>query len=267
MAVNDVEAIQSLVRRYYNKLVKDHFQDIAGEDDSSLSLGAPRAAIKRLCLHKDNDPLVLTILRLLIYWVEARGLFNEIIYGIPSTDFEIKYNYYPQVKFHFLESRYESSNNNRRPIRAEVSIRWRNEDYSTAKITQLANKVYADFATPKLKFKKGRECYTYYDDQKGYRFTIYGDSEADAKKVIGAAIGIQDEETPDWENNFRSHKSNVNYAVQETVRIMGETKKKPKKRPIGNVEFTYAELFIPGNTRPIILVDVTGYKPSALKYG
>ena len=46
---------------------------------------------------------------------------------------------------------------------------------------------------------------------------------------------------------------------------MGETIKKPKKRPIATVKFAYAELFIPGTTKPIILVDRTGTKAGAIK--
>jgi hypothetical protein len=91
---------------------------------------------------------VLTVGRLLIWWVEARGLFDEYIYGIPSTDFEITHTYYPQVKLHFREDKYEASTNSRRPARSEVSFRWREDDYSTANINSLATKVVADFANP-----------------------------------------------------------------------------------------------------------------------
>lgn len=267
MPANDVELVQSFIRRYINKEVKNHFKDINGNDDNSLSLDAPRQAIKLVCLHKDKDPIMLTILRLLIYWVEARGLFNDVIYGIPSTEYEIKYNYYPQVKLHFLENRYESSTNNRRPIRSEVSFRWREADYSSTNINALATKVHADFAKPVFNFDKGRECWTYWDDEKGYRFTVYVKSKIEAKKIIGQTIGIQDEGLPDWDKNLREHKNEINYDVRETVRVMGETKKKPRKRPVGTVRYQYAELFIPGTTKPIILSDVSGYRPQALRYG
>ena len=267
MARNDVELVQSFIRRYINEEVREHFRDVANNNSDSLSLDAPRSAVKAVCLHKDKDPLMLTILRLLIYWVEARGLFNDIIYGIPSTEFEIKYNYYPQVKLHFKENRYESSTNNRRPIRSEVSFRWRENDYSSTNVRNLANKIHADFAKPVFNFDKGRECWTYWDDEKGYRFTVYVQSEAEAKKIIGQTIGIQDTELPDWDKNLREHKNGINYDVRETVRIMGETKKKPKKRPVGKVNYQHAELFIPGTTKPIILSDASGYKPQAINYG
>lgn len=266
MASNDIELFQSFCRRYFNRAISEHFRDVTGDDDDSLSRALPRSLIKRVCLHKDNDPIILTVGRLLIWWVEARGLLEEFIYGIPSTDFEITYTYYPQVKLHFREDKYEAAVNNRRPARSEVSFRWREDDYTTANINTLTNKIVADFVNPVFFFQRGRGCWTYWDDQKGYRFTVYAQSETEAKKVIEQVIKVQDETEPDWDNKLREHKDGVNYTLPETVRVMGETKRKPKKRPVATVKFAYAELFIPGLTKPIILVDRTGTKANALRY-
>ncbi len=267
MTSPDVEFFQSFCRKYINKGVRNHFQDVSGDDDGSLSLNVPRQVIKRICLHKDTDPIMLTVGRLLVWWVEAKGLFNDVIYGMPSTDFDISHTYYPQVKMHFREDRYDSSNNNRRPVRSEVSFRWREDDFSTANIQQLANKINADFGVPIFYFGRGRELWTYRDKKLGYYFQVRVQSETQAKKIIAQAINIQDEGTPDWTKNLRQSKDDVDYNIQETVRVMGETKRKPKKRPVATVKFTHAELFIPGTTKPIILVDKTGYYPRALIYG
>lgn len=266
MASNDVEIVQSFIRKYINKAIKEHFKDVSGDDEFSLSKAAPRSAIKLVCLHKDTDPITLTAIRLLIWWVEARGLLDEFIYGIPSTDFEISNTYYPQVKLHFREDKIEAFNSERRPARGEVSFRWREEDYSRANILALTNKIIADFATPPFYYQRGRELWSYADKQKGYYFQMTVQSEAEAKKVIRQAIGIQDSEEPDWEKYLRRHEDKKNYTIQETVRVMGELVKKPKKRPVAKVEFRYAELFIPGTTKPIVLVDRSGSKIGALKY-
>jgi hypothetical protein len=266
VASNDIELFQSFCIRYINRAVKEHFRDVEGDDDDSLSRAVPRQLIKRICLHKDKDPITLTIGRLLIWWVEAKGLFDEYIYGIPSTDFEIKYTYYPQVQLHFREDRYDAADNDRIPIRSAISFRWREEDYSQANITSLKNKIKSDFVNPPFSFDRGRECWTYWDDQKGYRFTVYVQSETEAKKIIEQVIGIQDTGTPDWDNKLREHKDNVNYTTPGTVRVMGETRRKPRKRLVGTVKFAYAELFIPGVTKPIVLIDRTGNKNGALEY-
>lgn len=266
MARQDVEFFQSFVRRYVNRAIREHFRDIDDISEDSLSVDAPRQATKLLLLHKDTDPMMLTVGRLLFWWFETKGLLDDYIYGIPSTDFEISNTYYPQVKLHFREDKYIASNNNRRPARGEVSFRWREEDYTTTNITALVNKIYQDFCVPVFYYQKGRILYTYTDKKLGYQFQVLADTEADAKKIISQAIGIQDTETPDWETNFRKHEDNKNYTTAEYVRVMGENIQKPKRRPIARVEFQYAELFIPGTTKPIVLVDRTGKKHSALKY-
>ncbi len=265
MPANDIETFQSFCRKYVNKLVKEHFSDISNDDPGTLSLEIPRQAIKRVCLHQDTDPIMLTIGRLLLWWVEAKGLFDDIIYGIPSTDFEITHTYYPQVKLHFREDKYEAATNNRRPARSEVSFRWRETDYSTTNVNSLANKILNDFARPVFYYRKGRQIWTYWDDKLGYRFTVAANDETNARKIIEQVHRIQDDVEPDWETHLREHKDNKNYGIQETIRVMGETKKKPKKRPIATVHFAYAELFIPGLTQPIILVDRTGTKARAIK--
>ncbi len=266
MPTNDIETFQSFCRKYVNKLVKEHFSDIASNDPGTLSLEIPRQAIKRVCLHEDTDPMMLTIGRLLLWWVEAKGLFEDVIYGIPSTDFEITNTYYPQVKLHFREDKYIAANNDRRPARSEVSFRWRENDYSTTNVNSLINQLVDKFARPIMSYKKGRTQYTYVDKSKGYYFQMNTDTEADAKKIIEAAIRIQDDNEPDWENNFREHKDNKNYTTRETIRVMGETLVKPKKRPIANVKFAFVELFIPGKTKPLVILDATGSKVGALRY-
>lgn len=265
MATNDIELFQNFCRRYVNRLVREHFSDIDNDDASTLSLDVPRQAIKRICLHDDNDPIILTIGRLLIWWVEARGLFDEFIYGIPSTDFEITHTYYPQVKLHFREDKYDAATNNRRPARSEVSFRWRENDYSTTNINSLANKILNDFARPVFYYRRGRELWSYADKQLGYYFQITANDEANAKKIIEQVHRVQDDVEPNWTKYLRDHRDKKDYNAIETVRVMGETKRKPKKRPIATVYFAYAELFIPGTTQPIILVDRTGTKRGALK--
>jgi hypothetical protein len=181
-------------------------------------------------------------------------------------DKEIKHTYFPQVQLHFREERYDAADNNRIPIRSVITFRWVSDNYSTGEVTALKNKIKADFVNPPFSFGRGRECWTYWDDRKGYRFTVYVQNEVEAKKIISQVIGIQDTGTPDWENKLRQHKDNVDYATPGMVRVMDKTQRKPRKRPIGTVKFAYAELFVPGVTKPIVLIDRTGSKVGALEY-
>lgn len=265
MPNQDVELFQSFCRRYINRDVNEHYRDVDGTDEASLNLDVGRQTIKRICLHKDEDPMTLTLGRLLIWYIEARGLFDDIIYGIPSTDFDIKYTYYPQVKLHFRENRLDAARNNRRPARAEVSFRWRSEEFSTSAINPLINEIASRFATPPFTFRKGRSVFTYHDDRLGYRFQINANDENQARRIIEQTIRLQDNIEPDWENNLRESVDNKNFTTQQTVRVLGDNIQSPKRRPIADVNFAYAELFIPGTTRPLTLVDVTGRRPRALR--
>lgn len=260
MAVNDVEAIQSLVRRYYNKLVKDHFQDIDGEDDSSLSLTAPRAAIKRLCLHKDNDPLVLTILRLLIYWVEARGLFNEIIYGIPADDLHETVVFKPQIAIHWRESIEDARTNNAYPARARYTVRYKGDVATKADIDRIRVKINNIFNRPSThRFTKGKDKYSYRDKIKGYSFIITANSKADAVDVINKLLEIQDDNP--LEERFLTKSVREEIPTNPgTVRVDGELHKLPKIRRIARVKFTHAELKVHGMTRDILLTNNLGVR-------
>ena len=266
MSRQDVEHFQSFCRRWINKAVRKHFKDVDDNDEASLRTDSPRGVIRTVCLHKDTDPMTLTLGRLLIWWVEAKGLIDEYIYGIPSTDFEISNTYYPQVKLHFREDKYQAADSSRKPVRGEVSFRWLETDYSTLKINALINRIYNNFCVPVFFYNRGREHYTYVDKSKGYYFQMTVKTEDDAKKVITQVIDTQDSGTPDWTNCLRKHDDNKSYTTTEYVKVMGENKKKPKKRPIAKVEFVYAELFIPGTTKPIVLIDRTGKKHNALRH-
>ena len=261
---NDVELLQQFCGKYINKVVKKHFKDIQGEADTALNKDSPRPLIKRICLHKDTDPLTLTVARMLIWWVEARGLFDEYIFGMPGEEFEVKHTYYPQLKLHFSEDKLLAARANRRPARSEVSIRWRAENYSTGAMTSLANKIASQFTKPLYSYEKGRKCFTYWDNRKGYRFQILASTEISAKKIIADMIQLQDSEAPNWDEHLRETTTKINYNLQETVSVLGEIVKKPKKRPEATVKFAWAEFFIPGTTKPLVLVDATGRKGLAL---
>lgn len=89
----DVKFFQSFCRKYVNRIVRLHFSDLGTVEETNLSLDSPRQATKKLLLHQADDPLMLTIGRLLFWWLETKDLLDEYIYGIPSTDFEIKHTY------------------------------------------------------------------------------------------------------------------------------------------------------------------------------
>ena len=130
----------------------------------------------------------------------------------------------------------------------------------------MVNRIATNFANPVFFYNRGKELWSYADKSKGYYFQLTVQSEDEAKKVIEKVIDVQNSGVPDWEQYLRYHKDKRDYTTAGTVAVMGETIRKPRKRPSAKVEFAYAELFIPGTTKPIVLVDRTGKKHNALRY-
>jgi hypothetical protein len=258
VASNDIDLFQSFCMRYINRAVREHFKDVEGDDDGSLSRAVPRQLIKRICLHKDKDPIVLTIGRLLIWWVEARGLFDDVFYGIPSKTFHETVIFKPQIKLFWRESTQDAKDNNRYPIRAEYTVRYKGDVNSRSDIQLLKTKIERIFngSTPHV-FYKGREKYSYRDKDKGYEFIITARDESEAKSVINALLEIQSD-NPLNENLLTRSTSDRNWNAIETVRVAGDTYTKPKQRPVGKVKFTHAELAVHGMPRDITLVSNLG---------
>lgn len=254
MSRQDIENFQSFVRKYVNKAVKEHFKDITGNDDASLSLDVPRQAIKRVCLHKDTDPIVLTVGRMLIWWVEAKGLFNDVIYGIPADDFHESVVYKPQIKLFWRETTEDAKSNNRYPTRAVYSVRYKGDYSSKNDLNLLRVKLARIFNSPTThNFWKGREKFSYRDKEKGYEFIVTARDETEAKTVINALLEIQSDNPLNDALLTRSIKDK-NWNATETIRVAGETFRKPKERPIGRVYFTHAEFHVHGMARPKTLI-------------
>ena len=194
MANQDVELIQSFVRKYINRAIREHFSDISGNDDASLSLDVPRQAIKRVCLHKDTDPIMLTAIRLLFWWIEAKGLLEGHFYMIPSNDLHETQKFKPQIKLLWREDVDDARANNRYPISARYSVRWKGEYQTTNDINKIRLKINNIFNKPTThNFWKGRIKYSYYDDEKGYRLLVTARDETEAKDVINKLLEIQND--------------------------------------------------------------------------
>jgi hypothetical protein len=260
MASNDIELFQSFCRKFFNRTVIEHFKDVTNDDPDTLSRSVPRQLIKRICLHKDKDPMILTVGRLLIWWVEARGLLDEFIYGIPSANFHETVRFQPQVKLFWRESTKEAAVDNRYPARAAYTIRFKGDVSNRADILALRRKVELIFggSTPHS-FTKGREKYSYRDKEKGYEFIITAQNEVEAKSVINALLDIQGDK-PLKEELLTRSTSERNWNAIQTVRVNGQAYTKPKQRPVAKVRFTHAELAVHGMAKDITLVSVVPTK-------
>ena len=262
--VNETEAFQSFCRQYFNRLVTAHFADIPNNDPATLSLGNAREAVKRMCLHQDKDSFALTNSRINLFLMEAKGLFDEYIYAMPLDQFESTHTYFPHVTLWFREEKYEASNNNRLPVKSQLSFKYRSEDTSKGNLTSFAQTIAGIFTDPPFSYRKGDQYYTYVDKRLGYYFNTYTQAENDATNLIESTMSIQGDTPPDFQNKLRLHSDNVDYSIRNTIDAAGETKLTVRRRPSATVKFITAEMFINGLPMPITLVDRTGHHPKAL---
>ena len=107
---------------------------------------------------------------------------------------------------------------------------------------------------------------SYSDWPKGYQLQILSRTENDARTLADRILDLQND-------TFDASKFNVNQNQAEgtafppnpgTDFIYGDTRRKPRRRPVADVRFQYAVAHIHGLSNPIPLVDRSGIYPSAL---
>lgn len=265
---NEVENIQSLIRRYLNRQVREDFKDLGG-DDWEPEVGTTRGAMRHALTHQDSDSLLMTQTRMFLYYFtygKAQAL-QAPIYGTPVDEFQQTFRFHPQVRLFFYEDQ-SLVEDSYQPVKADISFRLMNETEITmtpANAKTIAGKINSLFATGKgFTWKKGRETWAYYDDSKGYRLRLLAWNEVEAKKVIEQVLDIQGH-TPDWERFLSTTLKKRNFpTIPPTKFIYGKQRRLPRDRPIAFVRFRYAELKIWGMNNAINLVDKTGTRRNPL---
>lgn len=265
---NEVEHLQSVIRRYINKQVREDFRDLGG-DDWEPDVTTTRAAMRYALTHKDNDPLQITLGRMFLYYFtygKAREL-QAPVYGIPINTFHELFEFHPQIRLYFYED-FDLVEDGYKPVEAEITFRLMDEKNNTitpAKAETLARKIQTLFGRNRgFVWKKGRETWAYYDVRRGYRLRLLAFNETEAKKVIEQVLDIQGH-IPDWEAHLSVTKKERNFPIiPDTHFIYGKSRRKPRSRPVAYVRFRYAELKVWGLFNDITLVDLTGVRQKAL---
>lgn len=260
---NDWEHVQSVYMQIHNREVREEFNDIELDDDVTTA----RGSLKVACLIKDNDTSQLMDLRERLF-ERIKGR-NVIATGGGSSDF-VPRRRKPKILLYFSEdlSDVETGYD---PIAGEISFRLMNEPetgiMSQSEAVGYANKIKTTFGTNNgFVWRKGREMYNYTDWYKGYQLQVLAIAESDAKAVITAALSVQSY-APDWDNLSKSvavNASTVYPANPGMVTTVGKTVKLPRRRPVANVRFQYAQLFLHTLSRPVLLYDRTGLLDNAL---
>lgn len=149
------------------------------------------------------------------------------------------------------------------PLSMQISLRLMDKSEDNFKdkayIEVLAAKIYAKFAKPVFKIKKGKNLFTYHDYQKGYAMNLWTSDIGEAKRVIEQVLDIQGHSVDD--DFLRVGSKPLTPKTKDKKIVLGETvtvKKVGNKE--GKVSFRSAHLNIGNGTDPINLVDMTGRK-------
>jgi hypothetical protein len=264
---SEFEFLQDVIRRWQNRIVKEEFNDLGGDEfDPDISIS--RHAIRHACTIKDNDTAEMTMMRLYTYYFVYRKAqdLQPPIYGIPATGFQSSFVFKPQVILFFREAESDIEPGYP-PVDGEISFRVVDEESTTitqTKVNQLATRIRDAFVRPPFEWRKGKMYVSYIDKPKGYKMQLLCRNEAEGKRVIEQVLDIQSH-TPAWKNMSVSKKENEMEAfptIPPMERILGKNRRMQRKRPIATVKFRYALLHVHGVYNPVCLVDRSGIFPN-----
>jgi hypothetical protein len=253
------EHFQDLVRRVYNREVREWFADFGDDED----INSPRGTLKRGCLHLEDDPVTLTLARMHLFDMQVRRLAEQPILGVPNDNFQQAREFVPQIVLYFKED-LQDVEPGFQAIDGVIRVRVKGETSDTismAKAESLARDIRSEFATGGgYVWRKGRSMMTYVEKQKQYKLHILCRSESEGREVVGKVLNIQND-TPKWELaklNDAVEPGQAYPANPGTEVVLGKSRKKVRRRPIADVRFQHALLHVWGTERPTVLVDRSG---------
>ncbi|MUL39345.1 hypothetical protein [Gloeocapsopsis dulcis] len=188
------------------------------------------------------------------------------LYTIPVTTFQDHYTFAPQIKLAFYQLRNETRDGLPR-VHGEICYRVVGETEETFTPTNArvrAERIRNLFTQPDLfVWQKGKDIASYRDRKNGWDFKLYVKNEAEARKIITQVMAIENK-VPDW-SNLRISVSRASYPeITAQKRIYGEQRRLPRRRPLEDIKFRYAELHLWGIAKPIALVDTLGTREEPL---
>lgn len=254
-----VEILQQTIRKTYNQRVKDWFQDVDIVDELDLNL--PRHAAYAACRHLDEDSMIQTVARQLLF-TELRDRLTNGDIGETTKSGTVIRRGHPQI-FLFFKEDLADVEPGYEPVKGNIGFRLMNENIgvSKAQLTTYATRIKARFngAVEQI-WRKGKVMACYADWEKGYQLQLLCRDKTDAKGLIEKILDIQNH-SPDWENltiNENDAPSTAYPTLPPTDLILGETRRLPRRRPIADVRFQWAIARIGSAGVSQVLVDRSG---------
>ncbi len=260
------EHLQSVLMQVQNRRIRAEFSDVTSDDDDDIT--TPRSSLRSACLLRDSDSATMTLLRMFLYYVMLEGAqaMHPPLYIMPTDRYQQMVKFAPQVTLYFKEDRSDVEDGFA-PIDAVLSFRiegFTELTMTPAEAHKLANKIRQEFATGNgYRWRKGRTKLSYTDRVKGYVLRVHAASEAEGREVIRKVLSIQNDTLRD-EHLTINTLAETPSIVPPNQFVYGKTRRKPRKRPVGYVRFTWAEMHLHGVPDAIVLVDRSGRRRTAL---
>jgi hypothetical protein len=261
------EHLQSTIRSFYNREVREWFSEIDLDD---LDITLPRQSLAQACKHDDADSLIVTISRQL-FFEAIRGRLTNLQRTIDTSDLKesVQRKTRPKVTLYFLEDLNEVEEGYS-PVDGQISFRLMDEfptTFNESKARILGNKIKTIFAVGSgYVWRKGKTMITYTDWEKGYQLQLLSRSESEARELISKVLDINND-VPDWQNlNIKENAEPAQSfpTIPDRDQIYGELRRLARRRPIADVRFQSAFVTIIGIPHPIPIMDRSGQYATAL---
>lgn len=264
------EQFQDINKKVANKIIREYFKDISALE-GDLDLTTSRQALLKACLHKENDPLLLTIGRNQLFYnyttysrelnpQVSADLYNEISEEVATR---------PRIVLFFREDE-EDVEPGYQALPMEMGWRIMDETHKSINKSQLiaiGNKIKTHFGSGNgYVFKKGRKVVTYTNKSQGYQFSTRARTLQDGKALIrevlsmnGHAYDAKRLKLSEVEDEAEAFPYNPGTEV-----ILGKTTAKPRYRPMTSVRFRYSYATLSNPKKPIYLYSRSDFLPDAL---
>lgn len=264
------EQLQDLNRKIANKIVREYFKDVV-KLESDLDLTSSRQALLKACLHKEDDSVMLTVLRNQLFSQYTTFTRDQIpiVAGSLLDEIDGNITYKPRITLFFQEDA-EDIEAGYKPVRMETSWRLADETSTTitkAKLTVIANKIKTNFGSGNgYVFRKGRKTVWYKKLSEGYQFYVAARDLATGKELIREIVSMNGHvlDTKLLKVSEVDDEADAFPYNPGTQTILGKRKLKARSRPITTVRFRYAYATIAGWLAPVNLYSNNYYLPDAL---
>lgn len=263
MAKNDYWYLADVARKILSYDVNQTYGDVVLDgnypDDSNF-----RHAIHKACMPQSDDTPFMLTLRILLFYLLCKKAreFHPTYFAIPEDSYHESVRFKPQLQLLFYESRYSAVNNERRPLKTQVSLRLM--DVTPTALTEedisaLVSAIVSAFIDPDIfVYNKGALALTYNDKALGYQLKLYVDTKETGLALLDKVLSIQGHTRDDSLIKWHSFEQAPSQAV-ETITILGETYNKPVRFAQAPMELVRVELNLWGALRSRLLVCRSDY--------